>query len=94
MLRTLFSRPPELKSPREIELMRASGRIVAEALNACRRLAKPGTKTIELDRAVEAIYSRHGALPLFKGYSVTNVKVPFPASTCISTMRSTSPRCP
>src|SRR5579885_3259983 len=44
-------------------------------------MAKPGTKTIEIDQAVEALYASRGALPLFKGYPG---RVPFPAVTCIS----------
>ena len=84
MFRTLFSHPPELKSAREIGLMRESGKIVAEALRLCRSLAKPGIRTIEIDRAVDALYAKYGAAPLFKGYAGPNPKVPFPASTCIS----------
>jgi len=61
--------------------MREAGKLVAEALRLCRSMAKPGVKTIELDQAVEALYSAHGALPLFKGYPG---RVPFPAVTCIS----------
>jgi methionyl aminopeptidase len=83
VLRAFFSRKPELKSPREIGLMREAGKIVAEALRVCRQLAKPGTRTIEIDRAVEELYNKHGAIPLFKGYQGSG-KVPFPASTCIS----------
>jgi methionyl aminopeptidase len=76
-----FSRAPELKSPREIAMMREAGKIVAEALRMCRAMAVPGTRTVEIDRAVEALYSRYGATPLFKGYPG---KVPFPAVTCLS----------
>src|SRR5437764_8487470 len=61
--------------------MREAGRIVAEALRLCRTMCVVGTKTIDIDRAVEALYARYGALPLFKGYPG---KVPFPAVTCIS----------
>lgn len=84
MLRSFFHNAPELKSPREIGLMREAGKIVAEALRLCRAMAKPGTKTIEIDQAVEALFNRYGAVPLFKGYRVQNIKVPFPAATCIS----------
>jgi methionyl aminopeptidase len=45
-------------------------------------MARPGVKTIEIDRAVEALFHRHGAIPLFKGYPGN--RVPFPAVTCIS----------
>lgn len=82
MLRQFFSRAPELKSPREIALMREAGKLVAQALKICRDMAKPGVKSIEIDRAVEAFYRQHGATPLFKGYP--GPKTPFPASTCIS----------
>lgn len=81
MLRTLFANKPELKSAREIGLMRESGKLVAEALRLCRALAKPGVKTIEIDRAVEDLYASRSALPLFKGYPG---RVPFPAVTCLS----------
>jgi methionyl aminopeptidase len=84
VLRSLFQRAPELKSPRELALMRDAGKIVAEALRLCREMCKPGVRTIELDRAVEALYTKYGAIPLFKGYPGPNPKVPFPASTCIS----------
>jgi len=63
VFRQFFSRPPELKSAREIGLMRESGKIVAEALRLCRDMARPGTRTIEIDRAVEALYARYGAAP-------------------------------
>src|SRR5947209_9407258 len=82
MLRSLFSQAPELKSPREIGLMREAGKVVAEALRLCREKAKPGVRTVEINREVELLYTRYGAIPLFKGYP--GPKIPFPAVTCIS----------
>lgn len=82
MLRAVFQGGPELKSPREVALMREAGKIVAEALRLCRAMAKPGVRTGEINQAVEALYARHNATPLFKGYQ--GPKVPFPAVTCIS----------
>jgi len=81
MLRYFSSQKPELKSPREIALMRAAGKVVAEALRLCRSMARPGVKTSEIDQAVEALFVAHGAESLFKGYKG---RVPFPAVTCIS----------
>ncbi len=81
MLQPSNYRPAELKSTRELGLMRESGILVARALKICRDLAKPGTKTIEIDRAVEAFFAAHNATPLFKGYPG---RVPFPACTCLS----------
>src|SRR5260370_434173 len=81
MLRASNFHPPELKSARELALMREAGKLVAPALKICRDLAKPGARTIEIDRAVERFYADHGAIPLFKGYPG---KVPFRAVTCLS----------
>src|SRR5437764_22466 len=63
--------------------MREAGKLVAAAHRMCRTMAVPGTRTIEIDQAVEALFVSHGAVPLFKGYAA-GTKTPFPASTCIS----------
>jgi methionyl aminopeptidase len=72
---------PELKSKREIELMREAGKIVAEALNLCKEMAKPGVRTIDINDAVEQLYTKYGAISLFKGYPG---RTPFPAVICSS----------
>ncbi len=81
MLKANNNRPPELKSLREMGLMREAGILVARALRICQEMAKPGTRTIEIDQAVEKFYDEHKAIPLFKGYPG---KTPFPAVTCLS----------
>jgi methionyl aminopeptidase len=83
VLRRFFQSRPELKSPRELGLMREAGKLVAAAHRIVRDLARPGTKTIEIDREIEELYRRHDAQPLFKGYQ-GGMKVPFPAVTCLS----------
>lgn len=62
--------------------MREAGKLVAQALKICRDMAVPGTKTLDIDKEVEAFYAKHDATPLFKGYP--GQKKPFPACTCIS----------
>jgi methionyl aminopeptidase len=57
-----------LKSPEEIEKMRASNLIVADILRQLKDLVKPGVKTIDLDRFAEEQARRRGAKPAFKGY--------------------------
>jgi methionyl aminopeptidase len=84
LLRTNLQQAPELKSTREIDLMREAGKLVSRALRLCREMARPGTRTADIDRAVEALFASHGAIPLFKNYPGPNPKNPFPASTCIS----------
>jgi methionyl aminopeptidase len=81
VLKYFSSNKPELKSPREISLMREAGKVVAEALRICRAMVKPGVKTVDIDQAVESLFVARGAESLFKGYKG---RVPFPAVTCIS----------
>jgi methionyl aminopeptidase len=57
-----------LKSRREIQIMREASRIVAEVLEELRRYCRVGITTRELDRVAEEKTSQHGAEPAFKGY--------------------------
>lgn len=67
-----------IKSKKEIELMRESGKIVAYTHQVLRDMIKPGITTQELDEVAEKTIRKHGALPAFKGYGG------FPASICAS----------
>src|SRR5215212_9623796 len=66
------------KSKRELEKMRAAGRLVAEVREEVRRMVRPGITTLELDMAAEKMIRDAGALPTFKGYHG------FPFSICAS----------
>lgn len=74
----------ELKSAREIELMRAAGRVVCEVLQEMRRLVKPGLRTSVLGEAADRIIAERGGEALFRGVRVPNVKMAFPAAICAS----------
>jgi methionyl aminopeptidase len=67
-----------LKSPREIERMRAAGRILAEVKEQLRAMARVGVSTWDIDQAVEAFIESRGARPAFKGYRG------YPATVCTS----------
>jgi methionyl aminopeptidase len=84
VLRRDIQKAPELKSLREIGLMREAGKLVARALRLCREMAKPGVQTADINQAVEDLFARHGATPLFKGYAPAGFNTPFPAVTCLS----------
>jgi len=58
-----------LKSPKEIERMRESCRIVAEILELLRVKVRPGVTTESLDCFAEAETLERKARPAFKGYS-------------------------
>lgn len=73
-----------LKSAREIELMRAAGRVVYQVLTRVRELVKPGVTTVELNRVAEQMIEDVGGEPLFKGVTNPHAKFPFPAALCTS----------
>jgi len=66
------------KSKKEIEKMRAAGRLVGSVLRELRGMVAPGITTIEIDHAAEKMIRDAGALPTFKGYHG------FPFSICAS----------
>lgn len=67
-----------IKSPREIELMRVSGKITAAARSLGRELVTPGVTTQEIDNEIFKFIKSSGAEPSFLGYGG------FPGSACIS----------
>lgn len=66
------------KTPREIEIMREAGRIVALTHQELKRHITPGITTKELDQIAEKTIQKYGATPSFKGYNG------FPGSICAS----------
>jgi methionyl aminopeptidase len=68
----------ELKSAREIGLMRRAGHILSDVVDRLRASVKPGQSTLEIDEDVEEFIRSQGARPAFKGYRG------FPATVCIS----------
>lgn len=67
-----------IKSPQEIEQMKAAGAISKAALRLAGELVRPGVSTLEIDQAVEKYIRLRGAIPTFKGYGG------FPGSICAS----------
>lgn len=75
----------ELKSKREIGLMRKAGIAVWQAHHIAAEMVRPGVTTAQIDREVEAHFDRLGATPLFKNYPNTGrYKRPFPSVCCMS----------
>lgn len=70
-----------LKSEREIGLMRQAGRINAEALAAALEVVKPGVTTDAINQAAAEVLRAHGARPAFVGVPGA---YPYPAETTIS----------
>ncbi|MEQ6390565.1 type I methionyl aminopeptidase [Bacillaceae bacterium S4-13-58] len=67
-----------LKSTREIEQMKESGKLLSNCHKEIAKLIKPGVTTLEIDQFVEKYLADHGATPEQKGY------MGYPYATCAS----------
>ncbi|MCM1257044.1 MAG: type I methionyl aminopeptidase [Roseburia sp.] len=70
--------PVTIKSAREIELMRAAGKILAKVHQDLGKALKPGMTTLEIDQIGEEMIRSYGCEPSFKNYQG------YPASVCVS----------
>jgi len=66
------------KTEEEIELIRASAKVLAQAHGEVAKLIKEGITTRQLDQRAEEFIRDNGGVPSFKGYN------DFPFSLCIS----------
>jgi methionyl aminopeptidase len=74
----------ELKTPAEINAMRAAGKVVADALAAVRRDAAVGVSLSELDQVARDVLAAAGATSPFLGYQPSAAMRPYPAVICTS----------
>ena len=74
-----------IKTPEEIEKMRAAGRLAASVLEMIGEHVKPGVTTEELDKICHDYIVDHGAYPAPLNYHG------FPKSICTSNSRIKSP---
>lgn len=68
----------EIKSAREVAVMRKASEIVATVLREINQMVQPGMTTGDLDQFAERRIKEMGAVPSFKGYHG------FPSSICAS----------
>ena len=74
----------EIKTPGEIEAIRAAGRIVAGVLASVRAEASVGTRLADLDEVARDVLKQAGADSPFLGYQPSFASAPFPAVICAS----------
>ena len=67
-----------IKSPKEIELMREAGRILALTHEEMKKIIKPGISTYDIDKLGEEVIRSFGCTPSFLNYNG------YPASICVS----------
>lgn len=73
-----------IKTNEEIKLLREGGGKLARILQNIVEAAKPGVSTRELDMLAEGLILESGGIPAFKGYKISGVKTPYPATLCAS----------
>ncbi len=75
----------DIKSKREIEIMKEACLIAARTQKEVEKAIKPGISTWELDQIAEKYIRSCNAIPAEKGYPSGEKGIPdYPASTCIS----------
>ena len=67
-----------VKSAREIDLMRESGKILCSVHDELGRFVRPGISTMDIDQLGEKLIRAHGCIPNFLNYNG------YPASICVS----------
>jgi methionyl aminopeptidase len=74
----------DIKTPGEIQAMRAAGRVVATALQAVKHEAAIGVTLKELDEVAREVLREARATSPFLGYQPGFAPIPFPAVICAS----------
>ncbi len=67
-----------IKSGKEIELMRESGRILASVLKELTAMVRPGISTLDIDKRCAELIKGYHCIPSFLNYNG------YPASVCVS----------
>ncbi len=67
-----------LKSPKDLEMLKRSGQILAAVMRKVEKNVRPGITTLDIDRLSEELIIKEKALAAFKGYKG------FPAASCVS----------
>ncbi len=70
--------------PKEIEILRQSGKILHDVLELAAKKVKPGVSAYDLDILAEKEIRARGGIPSFKNYAAQKDDPPFPASLCVS----------
>lgn len=75
----------KLKSPKQMEKLRAANRLVAQTFTQLEKEIRPGVRLDELDRIATEYIESHGAQSLYRGYQGDPpTHPPFPGTICAS----------
>ncbi|MEK7464289.1 MAG: type I methionyl aminopeptidase [Patescibacteria group bacterium] len=73
-----------LKTEKDLEKLRVSGKILASVLKSLSVVAKEGVELRELDELARKLIKEAGARPAFLGYTPGGGRKPYPAAICTS----------
>ncbi|MCX6735766.1 MAG: type I methionyl aminopeptidase [Candidatus Parcubacteria bacterium] len=73
-----------IKSPKEIEILRESGKRLARVLDEVEKAIKPGINTKELDAIAQEAVAKMGDIAPFLGYQPYGADFPYPGAICLS----------
>lgn len=74
----------QIRTKKEIEIMRAGGALLSRALKKAVEAVHPGEPVKIIDSVAEKVLLEGGGRPSFKGYKSCFKDKPFPSSLCIS----------
>lgn len=82
----IFRKKPviELRTPTELEQMKPAGQFVAQVLQACKAIAKPGVNLLEIDALAHQMIKDRGAKSCYIDYHPTFGAMPFGKVICTS----------
>ena len=67
-----------IKSEKDLQILKRSGRILAAVMRKVEKIVRPGITTLDIDCLSEELILKEKAIPAFKGYKG------FPATACVS----------
>lgn len=73
-----------LKTQKEINSLKESGRRLAMVVRKVSEMVKPGISTLELDQYAESLIVEMGDKPAFKGYKPEGAREAYPFTLCTS----------
>jgi methionyl aminopeptidase len=74
----------KLKTEKDLDFLRISGKILANVLSELQNLANEGIRLTELDKKAREIIAKADARPAFLGYRPAGAKKSYPAAICTS----------